>query len=414
SQKRRAADERERDAKRADARRTTQLWLGRIGGGVGSLWSGLRGEDSAPGTESVTRSEAAVVPFDRRPPPPAHEPLPEGGGPDRAALGLEQPVSAAAAVEPGAADLDPRPGVELPGAEREGVQGEGPEAAPRDATGALFTDSAAAPPEAHGSSDAADPVESAPAAGESPAFEAGAAERRAEREAVEAALRSNGDTAFALPITGRVFAAVAAVLLGVVFALGFRLGSGDPAEAAAPADATGSRGLARIELSAPPAGSGAADGQAGAARVPAPAGAAFSGSARAAGTGRSGSAAAGSAAAGAAAPDPAKPGAAAARAADAAFDDPHNRYSILAVTYAATRTNEKLAWEAFDQLAAAGLPVVSPVLDSADRKIFLFVGAAEAEAQLRPLLNDVKAVETGPRRARDFMSAWVVLIDHYR
>ncbi|MEO0661034.1 MAG: hypothetical protein AAFZ87_05815, partial [Planctomycetota bacterium] len=384
SQKRRAADERERDAKRADAIKTTQLWLGRIGDGVGSLWSGLRGEDASPGPETATRREAAVVPFDRRPPPPAHEPRPDGAeaGSAEAGSGAQAPPAAS----PDAA-----------GVEGSSERSEGALRPPLPRTPA----SEVPGPGTSGAGDAPDPTAdpTADAAAEQLGFEEGAAERRAEREAVEAALRSNGETAFALPITGRAFAAVVAVLLGVVFALGFRLGSGDPAEAAAPVEETGSRGLARIELTAPPSGAGPADARrtAGASRVPAPAGGASSapGSSARRSSGEAAEPSAGEPSAGGRSAPAAS---AAVRAADAAFDDPRNRYSILAVTYAATRTNEKLAWEAYDQLAAAGLPVVSPVLDSADRKIFLFVGATEAEAQLRPLLNDVKAVETGPRR----------------
>ena len=100
--------------------------------------------------------------------------------------------------------------------------------------------------------------------------------------------------------------------------------------------------------------------------------------------------------------------------ADIAFDDPRSKYAVLAITYVENQTNKRLAWEAYDQLAAAGFPVVSPLLKASESKIFVMVGAAEHKDQLTDLLNRVKEARVGPRRRREFQSAYEVAIDHFR
>lgn len=99
-------------------------------------------------------------------------------------------------------------------------------------------------------------------------------------------------------------------------------------------------------------------------------------------------------------------------AADDAFLDPANRFTVLAITYSRSDTSLGLAWAAYDRLSEAGLPVVKP--RERGGRIFLFVGAAEAKGQLLSLVTRLKAFEGGSGDAYPFRSSFVVNLDDYR
>lgn len=217
-----------------------------------------------------------------------------------------------------------------------------------------------------------------------------ALEARLDRGAIAEAIEAAASEEFAVPMRARTFAALSAVALAAVFALGFALGarSNGATGSVTPSDEPG-------------AGPRGADGRrvAGGFALPAPQ--ARADSAAPVGAGRVGETSAAS-------------DFADMPAADRAFLDPVNQASVLAIRYKPSPANVDLAWETHATLKAAGLPVVSPVHLEQDRMIYLFVGAEETEAQLTGLLDRVKRFEIGPLGRREFASAQPVGIDRYR
>lgn len=99
-------------------------------------------------------------------------------------------------------------------------------------------------------------------------------------------------------------------------------------------------------------------------------------------------------------------------AADLAFVDPAMSYTVLAITYSGTEANRALAWQTYDLLQAEGFPVVKPLERNA--RIFLFVGAAGAIADLGEVRDRLQKLRVGPRETPDFREAYVVNLDLYR
>lgn len=259
-----------------------------------------------------------------------------------------------------AAPVDPETGL---GLEAEAPQPDAPAAGPADAPAA------------------------APTAGPGPrttAQASAALEARLDRGAIAEAIEAAAGEEFAVPMRARTFAALSAVALTAVFALGVAVGARSDG-ATGPATPAGER----------EGGPDSADGRRvqGGFALPAP---------------RVRDAPAAPAESSESAESSGMP------AADRAFLDPANQVSVLAIRYKPSQANIELAWETHATLQAAGFPVVSPVHLEGDRMIYLFIGAAETEAQLMGLLDRVKRFEIGPRGRRDFASAQPVEIDRYR
>lgn len=363
-EQRRLAEERERSARKAAAAKSTQAWRRRLADGVGSIF----GSQSEPAAEG---------------------PAPEGPAGDPAAAvdvvpGVEQ-------AEPDAASGPPDEGVqpESPGASGDGApeasqeppappwSRQAPPPAPVSEPAAAPTDAAREP----GPPDAAGPMDTLPSS-------------------LEEAL-GTPEGHFIVPISPRVFAAGAALLLATAFLLGMSLGGGaedDPGGTARAAErrdaasmgAFGATPGARVaaEPRAGGAGPGAAPGTAPAPGAPAGERSAAQGDAAAAPAGLS--------------------------SADRAFMDPANSVTLLAVTYELTETNKALALATYGVLAEAGFPVVSPVLSADKHRIFLFVGAAETRAQLKTLQRELQAFETPGKGRREFFEAYFVNAADYR
>ena len=99
-------------------------------------------------------------------------------------------------------------------------------------------------------------------------------------------------------------------------------------------------------------------------------------------------------------------------AADVAFLDPAMRFTVLAITYSGTESNEALAWQTYDLLRSKGFPVVKPLERNA--RIFLFAGASASKADLEGLQDRLRKLKVGPRRTQDFRQAYVVNLKDYR
>lgn len=97
-------------------------------------------------------------------------------------------------------------------------------------------------------------------------------------------------------------------------------------------------------------------------------------------------------------------------AADRAFLDPENRFSILAITYDDAGDLE-LAWKTYDYLAERHLPVVSPL--ESNGKLLLHIGAAAELDELAPLLSLVKSTPS-PSGRSEFSTAYFVNLEDYR
>jgi hypothetical protein len=100
-----------------------------------------------------------------------------------------------------------------------------------------------------------------------------------------------------------------------------------------------------------------------------------------------------------------------ATAADRAFLEPANRYTIRAVEYGRNEREQALAFAAYDQLRENGFPVVWP--RHKGEFLYLFVGAAASMQDLKDVLERLWATP-GPGRDKDaYEKAFVVNIEDY-
>lgn len=94
------------------------------------------------------------------------------------------------------------------------------------------------------------------------------------------------------------------------------------------------------------------------------------------------------------------------------FLDPDTRVTVMAITYDNSPANDALAIEAYEALAAAGLPALRPY--PWQDLIFVFVGGARSVGELDDLLREVRAVRHPRTGAAEFRSAFVVNTADYR
>lgn len=114
-------------------------------------------------------------------------------------------------------------------------------------------------------------------------------------------------------------------------------------------------------------------------------------------------------------PDPQQSGApsqlAATRAADAAFEDPANRFTIVVFTADNYEVGKERTWAMFDHLAAAGLDPVTP--RAVDGRIYLLVGAESSPGALEDLKGQIRQMTDPDGKTRPFNDAYVNNIDQY-
>lgn len=196
---------------------------------------------------------------------------------------------------------------------------------------------------------------------------------------------------FALPMSGWSFAALVAIALAAVFAVGLRLGGalgGTPRDAELASDGArvaGFSGDLEMRRAAAPAVVGpsvspeATDGDAptepAAAREPVHA-----------------------------VEEDLTP-------AQSRFLDPAMRFTVMAITYDDSPDNRELAKRASQTLAGEGLPALPPW--GYEDRVFVFVGAAATTSELKEVLHKVRAVRNRRTGAAEFSSAYVVNIDDY-
>lgn len=94
------------------------------------------------------------------------------------------------------------------------------------------------------------------------------------------------------------------------------------------------------------------------------------------------------------------------------FLEPDTRVTVMAITYDNSPANDALAIEAYEALAAAGLPALRPY--PWQDLIFVFVGGARSVGELDDLLREVRAVRHPRTGAAEFRSAFVVNTADYR
>jgi hypothetical protein len=87
-----------------------------------------------------------------------------------------------------------------------------------------------------------------------------------------------------------------------------------------------------------------------------------------------------------------------------------NRYTVQAITYGDTELQRGLAWETHRHLRESGFPVFTPYRHRG--KIVILVGASAAQAELDPLIERLRKLES-PRGELEFGSAFVVPIENY-
>lgn len=121
------------------------------------------------------------------------------------------------------------------------------------------------------------------------------------------------------------------------------------------------------------------------------------------------------AAVGPARPDPQQSAAqspvASTRAADAAFEDPANRFTIVVFTADNYEVGKERTWAMFDHLAAAGLDPVTP--RAVDGRIYLLVGAESSPGALEDLKAEIRQMTDPDGKTRPFSDAYVNNIDQY-
>lgn len=435
-EQRRLAAEREKDVRREESARSAQEWKRRIGEGVGSLFGPKRpeGDDLASsgdyedhehadelGEEGGPETDAVVVAG----PPSSSPPSADVGTHGAAGSGANSgPVEDAVQVTSAAPGRGREPSWSSSGIdESEFVDASPPSAGAVAQQDLSQNDTGDAAPGAHshehGAAGSAEVSAGAPGAQDG---EAAAEALDAERpegasdpmgDEETAGVSSDGPSLdeleaalvdpeeFALPMSGRTFGIILGVALATVFVLGLSIGgaSGDePVHAGSGSGRTADPSSAGARFERPDPAAGAAND--GAPVVLAPPGASR------AGIGGAGGGIAEEERVEGPALDPGLTGA------DRAFFDPAMKYTIMAIVYERNTTNESLAWEAYDLLAAKGFPVVQPV--PVEQRIFIFVGAAETVAELKTLKGELRSLKVGGSGQKEFHDAFVVNADRYR
>jgi hypothetical protein len=97
-------------------------------------------------------------------------------------------------------------------------------------------------------------------------------------------------------------------------------------------------------------------------------------------------------------------------AAESALFDPNNEFTVRAITYASTRSNEELARRTASHFRARGLPVGRPYDRGGD--IFIVVGAASSVEDLRSLRDRVRGEVDPSGRPNQYRSAYITRIDN--
>lgn len=101
-------------------------------------------------------------------------------------------------------------------------------------------------------------------------------------------------------------------------------------------------------------------------------------------------------------------------AADEAWMDPANRFTVLVFSAEDTPFGEERTWASYEHLGALGFPVVTPRRGGQPNMIRLFVGAAPSTEDLRKL-NQLVSQAPGPDGPnRPFLDAILDNIETYR
>ncbi|MEM8710749.1 MAG: hypothetical protein AAGG01_07330 [Planctomycetota bacterium] len=417
--RRRVIAEREREIRRAEAAKAAQELGSRISQratGVGSLIAGMRGasaeEDGAePATNLADGAGDAVA--------ASEVDLTDIGvtvGPPEPAAGSESSESSSEAKP----IPERRRGPALPAFDRAheaDLTAVAPEASSLEALGSAGPASTARGADSAAASEASSPERSPRGPGVLPedaeADEVGADEgpfAHSTQEDVEHAIRALEDETFELPMSPRMFLGLSALVAAAVFFIGLSIG-----RESAGSTAGSTAGPARAGLPAQLAAQLAAPGERYGEASPAP----RSTTHTPAPSGPSGDAAAPAVLAGAGqapapdAPAPHSPeGTSPLTYADRAFQDPENKFSILAITYTRTEAHAQMALETYDLLNQERFPAIHPIQRGS--RIYVFVGAAKTMGELEGLRDDLRELENSRSGRREFRSAYLVNIAPYR